>query len=592
MNRRLDRRCTYLLLAFAFACAGDKPGDVGEVVESGGETGLPLDTSPVFGDVDGDGYLSDDDCDDTNADVNPAAEEICDGIDNDCNDLIDEDDPYLDRDTMSQYYYDADGDDYGTTDAIAKACSAPEGFGSNEGDCDDTDSAVNPGATEICDDLDNDCNGSVDDSATEGDWFYPDEDGDGIGVIGDLVLACNGATLPYDCDDDDATEPQVVDASSSGLTAGTLAFPWYDIQTGIDNADKCVIVFGGTYTEAIDFSGKDLSVVGVEGAETTVIDATGLGAPAVTFAAAESSAATLSGFTITGGQGAATSSTYTWSCGSGITCNEYTTSYCGGAIYVSGASPTLSDLILDTNVLTEASTTSSGNDTWYVASFGGAICLLDGAVSLTDTVMRSNYADLGGALYLDENSQVDASRTWILQNTATDGAAIAVDGGALTLENVVSAWNEASGEGGGAWLENGSLSADQVTWGEDDAPTGGILSAAGTGALSLRNSILFGANVGTCVTLADGASLSASYGNMDDCGGGRVSGGTDPTGSSGNITSDPLFTSVTDDGDPDNDDWTLRSASPSVDAGDPSTTDADGSRADQGAFGGAGSDWE
>ncbi len=580
-----------LWLAVLLACSGDKaPGQAG-ATDTALETGPAGDTAPELTDLDDDGYLSDDDCDDTNPDVNPGADEVCDGLDNDCNDYTDEDDSYLDRDTMSQYYYDLDGDNYGTTDSIVISCEQPEGYGQNEGDCDETDAGVNPGATEICDDIDNDCNGQVDDSATEGDWFYPDEDGDGIGVIGELVLACSGASLPFDCNDDDDTEPQVVDIEATGLTAGTLAFPWVSIQDGIDNADECVIVFAGTYAEAIDFSGKNLAVVGIEGAELTVIDASSLGTPAVTFATAESSEATLSGFTITGGQGEAASTSSSTSCGSMTTCTEYTTSYCGGAVYVSGASPTLSDLIIEENALTEASTTTSGNDTWYVSSFGGGLCLLDGAVNLTDTVLRSNFADVGGAIYLDESSQIEVSRSWILSNTATDGAALAVDGGSLVLSNLVSAWNEASNEGGGAWLENGSLSASQVTWGEDDAPTGGILSTGGSASLTLQNSILYGADTGACVSIADSASLNATYNNMYGCGAGRVTGGTDPTGSAGNITSDPMFEDVTADGDPSNDDWHLRDLSPSVDAGDPATSDVDGSAADQGAFGGAGGSW-
>jgi len=542
-------------------------------------------------DADGDGVLSDDDCDDSNPDVNPGAQEVCDGVDNDCNGYTDEDDSHLDRSTMSDYYYDVDGDGWGNSDSIVVACTEPEGYGPNEGDCDETNPDINPGAEEVCDDIDNDCNGVVDDSATEGDWYYPDNDGDGIGALGEKILLCSGAELPLDCDDDDATEPQVVDITNSGLVAGTLAFPWTSIQDGIDAADECVIVFAGTYDEAIDFGGKDISVVGVEGAASTIIDASGLGTPGVTFNTGETSDAQLSGFTITGGSGETVSTTASYSCGSGVTCNEYTTSSCGGGIYVSGASPTLSSLILLDNLLSEASTTTSGNDTYYVESFGGGLCLQDGNVTLSYSEVRGNYANIGGGVYVDESSTLAVTGTWFVANGAADGGAAGVDTGTLSLTNVASVWNAASAEGGGAWIENGSLSASQVTWGEDDAPTGGVVSAGGTAAMTVVNSILYGSNTGACVNFADSAALTASYSDLYGCAGGNVTGGTDPTGSSGNVNEDPRFTSVTDNGDPDDDDWSLAAGSPAIDAGDPSTTDPDASVADMGAWGGAGASW-
>ncbi|MEL6346281.1 MAG: MopE-related protein, partial [Myxococcota bacterium] len=93
---------------------------------------------PDMCDVDADGYTSTEDCDDEDAAVNPGAEEACDGVDNDCDDSVDEDDVCAADD--------ADGDGY---DA--------------EIDCDDSNADVNPGADEACGDgVDNDCNGFTD----------------------------------------------------------------------------------------------------------------------------------------------------------------------------------------------------------------------------------------------------------------------------------------------------------------------------------------------------------------------------------------------------------------------------------------------
>ena len=64
-----------------------------------------------------------------------------------------------------------------TGDDVADADG--DGFATTEGDCDDNDSAVYPGATERCDNLDNDCDGTVDDDLVQS--WYADADGDGFG---------------------------------------------------------------------------------------------------------------------------------------------------------------------------------------------------------------------------------------------------------------------------------------------------------------------------------------------------------------------------------------------------------------------------
>ncbi len=113
----------------------------------------------VLLDFDGDGYPDELDCDASDPEINPGADEVpCDGADNDC-DAATTDDP------------DADGDGHGACD----------------GDCADDDPAVHPDAVELCDGLDNDCDGA------------PGEDE--VDADGDGWLACDG-----DCDDDGAVE--------------------------------------------------------------------------------------------------------------------------------------------------------------------------------------------------------------------------------------------------------------------------------------------------------------------------------------------------------------------------------------------------
>ncbi len=110
-------------------------------------------------DLDGDGYTSlasgGTDCDDTNPAVHPGAPELCNGIDDNCDGTVDEN--AVDATT---WYLDADGDGYGST-ATVTACDPPANYVAAGGDCNDANSGINPGATEICEDgIDQDCNGS------------------------------------------------------------------------------------------------------------------------------------------------------------------------------------------------------------------------------------------------------------------------------------------------------------------------------------------------------------------------------------------------------------------------------------------------
>jgi len=124
---------------------------------------------------------------------------VCDGIDNDCDGLVDED---L---TASTWYQDADGDGYGNLNSTLNACTQPPGYALVPGDCDDTNPTVNPSAVEICNGVDDDCNGTVDDNTVGGATWYADQDGDNWGSPANTITACT-QPLGYvingtDCDD-------------------------------------------------------------------------------------------------------------------------------------------------------------------------------------------------------------------------------------------------------------------------------------------------------------------------------------------------------------------------------------------------------
>lgn len=149
------------------------------------------------------GYVSnDDDCNDMNRDVHPGMPEICDGTDNDCNGVTDDGFP------LNTYYLDADGDGYGDINKPVQNCTQPTGYAVNSGDCNIFDNTVYPGAPEICDSKDNDCNGVTDDGFTL-NTYYLDADNDGYGDISNSIESCSqqaGYVLNNtDCNDNDAT---------------------------------------------------------------------------------------------------------------------------------------------------------------------------------------------------------------------------------------------------------------------------------------------------------------------------------------------------------------------------------------------------
>jgi len=134
--------------------------------------------------------------------VYPGAVEVCDGIDNDCDGDVD-----IDAAAPPTWYADSDGDTWGDPTAPALGCEPPDGHVADLTDCDDTDAAVHPGAEEVCDGIDNDCDGLADIGAVDAPTWYEDADSDGYGDPTSVVQACEQpdgyVDNPADCADDD-----------------------------------------------------------------------------------------------------------------------------------------------------------------------------------------------------------------------------------------------------------------------------------------------------------------------------------------------------------------------------------------------------
>jgi len=154
------------------------------------------------------GYISEEevssvsllDCNDSNPKINPDIEEIAGNKkDDDCNGQIDENCQY------QTVYKDLDGDGFGVASFAVIRCGVPPGFSLYEGDCGPNDPTVYPGATEIGDGKDNDCNGLIDEGLPCLKTWYWDFDGDGYGRNSKTKLSCEKpagyAALGGDCDD-------------------------------------------------------------------------------------------------------------------------------------------------------------------------------------------------------------------------------------------------------------------------------------------------------------------------------------------------------------------------------------------------------
>ena len=192
------------------------------------DEGAASDATIWYRDMDGDGYGDSDisvarcmlpvgyievagDCDDGNAEINPGAEEICDGIDNDCDASTTDD---FGTDAVV-WYVDMDGDGFGSDSTTVTACAMPLGYADNADDCHDGSMLAYPGGTEVCDGIDNDCDGETDgDDATDRVMWYLDADDDGFGDAGVGELACEAPDgfVADDTDCDDTTDEAAPDA--------------------------------------------------------------------------------------------------------------------------------------------------------------------------------------------------------------------------------------------------------------------------------------------------------------------------------------------------------------------------------------------
>jgi len=243
----------------------------------------------------------------------------------------------------------------------------------------------------------------------------------------------SNSNWPYDWSNLCYYGPWYVSTTGSDDSLGTQDSPFATIQMGINTAadGESVLVAAGTYVENINYSGKNISVIG-EDRETTIIDGNQNGS-VVTFVNGEDSTTVLSGFTITNGEG---------------------DQWIGGGINIYNSDPLLNSLIITNNngggILSSESTVEIDSvDFAYNSSSnnGAAINSIESTVKVQNSTFSHNESNyLGGAIYVDPLTTCEIYNSSFDNNGALWGGAIAtVGGGKLLVEGCNISFNTASG---------------------------------------------------------------------------------------------------------------------------------------------------
>jgi len=537
----------------------------------------------AYPDADGDGYglvgnptwvcmlppgfaSQDGDCNDARADIHPGVPEVCDGVDQNCDGLIDND--AVDSITS---YLDEDGDGHASPLKIHVGCTVlarylPQNLAD---DCDDSNAAVFPGNVEVCNQLDDNCNGTIDENPSDATIYYPDADQDGFGDAVKGISSCsmpNGYTLNgLDCDDTDPGLPGYVDSTGQVGGSGTLADPQLSIQYLVDRQDSCIVVGSGVFQEDLDLTGYTGQIQSINGSTDTTIEGLGDG-PVVTM---DGSKVKMQGITLTGGGPGSWVYVDGQDSSVGGSCEGWLIGM-GGGIQAMSSTLALEDVtVADNDVEGDVSTATRPECSNMTESWGGGLYADSSTITLNDVQMKDNGAQSGAAMEL-VNSTVAATRLRVTGAPAGYVSDIDVDGGSFDATNLLlsgPADNGLNTTNSQTRISQALVAGYKVTgWQATD-------SASAVNAIFYENHVAMSGESATWdVTYTD------SYGNDENW---------PSTVGIGTLSVDPMLTDWSNDGDATNDNYVLQPVSMLIDAGAPGTTDLDGSPADLGPLGGA-----
>ena len=270
-----------------------------------------------------------------------------------------------------------------------------------EGDCDDTEATVMYGGLEICDFLDNDCDGLIDELDADNDGFS----------------ACWGGG---DCDDFDASSyPVVLDGNVEGIGEGTFTSPYKSLSTAFANLNpNCPTVLIVPGTHEIEGSWTQQGEVRLLGGgahpENTTIKPFPTNSRILR--AFPGSSIILENLTAFGGDSDVP--------GTVLYAEEGTTS-----------------TLLNVEILDNQSTAQ-----------GGAISVLGGFLHTIDSTFSYNTASTGGAIYIESGEYIDEGSSFIA-NEATNGGGLGTQNTSVTLNGTRFKGNIASENGGGLWTD-------------------------------------------------------------------------------------------------------------------------------------------
>jgi hypothetical protein len=590
-------------------------------------------------DQDGDGWLSDEDCDDTDPDVNPDAEEVADGIDNDCDGTIDTE--FICADGSGHYEEIQEGIDLAPEGFVLEVCAGVY-----------HENPVIQGKVLTVRSMDGPEVTVVDGGGSGPVWTVTNVGGAGAAIEGFTIeggvseqtgggVVCNASTLLIsDCHIEGnhgyfgggVLAYQCNGAASGNVISDNIAYEGGGIAVNggsievtdneiLDNETTCVEEYcggGGVWLAGNaplnnnTISGNISTVMGggvylydssgdVHGNEVSGNVAYEDGGGVYSFYGSS----TITENTITANEA--------WDDAGGLrlmtgTCvvEDNTISYnsCadgGGGVKLSHSSNTFVRNHIEGNVAgDEGGGLDLDNDITPVedctfldnqASRGAGIHSDEswGDVWVIDTLLEGNVAaDRGGAIqfFEDPTGTVHILNVIVTDNQAAYGGGISVvDSIQFDLSSSIIDGNRASVSGGGVYLSNTSGDIVNLTIHDNQAPTGAGITFADATGVDVLNTIVADNPSGHGVYVS-GTAPSWTYNDVYGHGGDDFGGMPDPTGTQGNLSVDPDFI------DPYAGDFELHAGSDCVNAGSPALTDeTDGTRSDMGAYGGPYGDW-